>query len=49
MLEASVTFMRLAKNWVAVKELDLSYCIGETLLFTTYIYICIYYIPIMVT
>ena len=29
-------------NWVAVKELELSYYIGETLLFTIYI-------PIMVT
>ena len=25
-----------SQNWVAVKELKLSYCIGETLLFTTY-------------
>ena len=24
------------KDWVAVKELKLSYCIGETLLFTIY-------------
>ena len=30
--------------WVAVKELNLSYHFGETLLFTIYIYI-----PIMVT
>ena len=28
----------LANNWVAVKELNLSYYIGETLLFTIYIY-----------
>ena len=27
-----------AKSWVAVKELKLSYYIGETLLFTLYIY-----------
>ena len=34
--------------WVVVKELNLSYYVGETLLFT--IYMCIYiYIPIMVT
>ena len=32
--------------WVAVKELNLSYHIGETLLFTIYIYI---YTPILVT
>ena len=31
-------------DWVAVKELKLSYYIGETLLFTIYIYT-----PIMVT
>ena len=29
-------------QWVAVKELKLSYYIGETPLFTTYIYIYIY-------
>ena len=32
--------------WVADKELNLSYYIGETLLSTIYIYI---YVPIMVT
>ena len=33
------------EDWVAVKELKLSYYVGETLLFTIYIYT---YIPIMV-
>ena len=28
--------LQLEKIWVAVKELKLSYCIGETLLFTIY-------------
>ena len=30
-------------GWVAVKGLNLSYYIGETLLFTIYIYIYIHY------
>ena len=32
--------------WVAVKDLKLSYYIGETLLFTIYIYIYIYRDPL---
>ena len=34
----------ISNNWVAVKELNLSYYIGEALLFTIsiYIYICMY-------
>ena len=38
------TILRTQKTGVAVKELKLSYYIGETLLLTIYIYI-----PIMVT
>ena len=30
-------------SWVAVKELKLSYCFGETLLLTLYIYIYTHY------
>ena len=33
---ASTAFLCTGKDWVAVKELKLSYYIGETLLFTTY-------------
>ena len=38
--------MQVAKGWwfrVAVKELKLNYYIGETLLFTIYIYIYTHY------
>ena len=41
-LRKRMTHEREGLNWVAVKELKLSYYIGETLLFTIYI-------PIMVT
>ena len=36
-------FIGLGAYWVAVKELKLSYYIGETLLFTMYIYIYTHY------
>ena len=36
-IESKVLTCRGIKNWVAVKELKLSYCIGETL-FSYYIY-----------
>ena len=41
--QLSVLNPGLNPNWVAVKELKLSYYIGETLLFTIYIYIYIHY------
>ena len=37
-LGSSVARPWRCKNWVAVKELKVSYYIGETLLFTIYIY-----------
>ena len=38
-MSASIQKQLTATNWVAVKELNLSYYIGETLLFT----ICTHY------
>ena len=38
LLKNSAMMRNEGLNWVAVKEVNLSYCIGETILITIYIY-----------